>query len=796
MHKGKFVKISGGRTMNFFLHRKYLVFTGRKGVVSLLGFLFLLSLLSPLSFGQQGPSPPKDGVPHPLSGGPGQGLPLGRGQAGQGLPGQGKKLLTVERIYGEPSLMGRLPWAVQWSPDGKMITYLHLDKKTGKVDLWYYDVRSGKRHLLVDSDKLILPTPPKEKKPPRFRISRYLWSPTGEELLFPSKGDLFIYNLKTGQFRQLTQTKEPEKDPKFSPDGRYVAFIREYNLYALDLRTGDEIPLTTDGNKNLMNGQVDWVYDEEFDLHTGYWWSPDSKYIAYLQFDESPVPEYPIVDFIPYHATVTFQKYPKAGDPNPILRVGVVSLETRQTVWMDTGDETDIYIPRVTWLPDGKHLAIQVLNRDQTQLDLLLADVRTGRTSGRAGRRILREEQPCWINIRDDLYFFKDKPYFIWSSERDGFRHLYLYNTQGKLIRRLTRGSWQVEELCGVDEKAKMVYFTATEKSPLERHLYRVRLNGRGFRRLTSQAGTHRIVMSPDSRHFLDYYSDVKTPTQLTLYRANGRRVAILEENRVPELEEYALSEPEFLTLASEDGDTLYALMIKPPDFDPTRKYPVIVRVYGGPHGQVVRNSFRTGWGSLWHQMMAQKGYIIFSLDNRGSWGRGKRWEDTIYRRFGEVELRDQLQGVRYLKSLPFVDSTRIGIWGWSYGGYMTCYAMFRAPEVFKVGVAVAPVTDWRDYDTIYTERYMDRPQDNPEGYKQSSPVNYAANLKGKLLIIHGTSDDNVHFQNTVQLVDELIKAGKSFDLMIYPRKSHGIGGKNARIHLFNLITNYFLENL
>ena len=709
------------------------------------------------------------------------------------LAQQGKKQLTVERIYSKPSLSGQLPRGLQWSPNGEMITYLQPNK-AGQMDIWYYEVKTGKRALLVDSKKLLLEEekiPPEEEEgKSQFQIRRYIWSPTSSHLLFPLQGDLFLYHLSTGTLKRLTATKEMEEEPKFSPDGRYVSFVRNYNLFAIDLKTGQEFALTTDGYKDVMNGKLDWVYPEELEITTAYWWSPDSRYVAYLQMDERPVPEYPIVDFIPYHAVIEPERYPKAGDPNPIVRVGVVALKNPQTIWMDVGKDTDIYIPRVMWLPDGKTLAIQRLNRAQNQLDLLFADATTGKS-----RCVLRETDSHWINLHDHLYFLKNGERFLWSSERDGFRHFYLYNIDGKLLRQLTSGNWQVVSLCGIDEKKGIVYFTATEKDVLERHLYRIKLNGSGFKRLTSRDGTHHIVMAPDCRHYLDYYSTVVTPIQLSLHRANGKRVAFIAENQVAELQEYVLSTPEFLIITTEDGATLHAMMIKPADFDSTKKYPVIVHIYGGPHAQVVRNAWG-GSGYLWHQMMVQKGYIIFSLDNRGSYGRGKAWETTIYHRFGEVELKDQLCGVEYLKSLPYVDSQRIGIWGWSYGGYMTCYAMLNAPEVFKVGVAVAPVTDWRDYDTIYTERYMGLPKDNPEGYEVSSPVNQVANLKGKLLICHGTSDDNVHFQNAVQLADKLIKVCKQFDLMLYPGKKHGIRGQNARIHLFTKITNCFLENL
>jgi dipeptidyl-peptidase-4 len=497
-----------------------------------------------------------------------------------------------------------------------------------------------------------------------------------------------------------------------------------------------------------------------------------------------------MVNYLSYTGQTETMRYPKAGDANPFVQVGVVRVQGGKPRWMGTGSNKDVYIPRVAWLRDSKRLAIQRLNRAQTKLELLFADAATGKA-----RVILAEEDPHWVNVFDDPYFFEDGKRFLWSSERDGFRHLYLYDLSGKLERQVTRGAWAVTDLAGVDERNGAVYFTATEKSPIERHLYRAGFDGATVTRITREDGTHGIAMAPDARHYADSYSNATTPPRQDLYRADGTRVLAINENRVAELDQYGLQPVEFFVVRGADGTELHAMMIKPPDFNPSRKYPVLIYTYGGPHAQIVRNAWG-GTNFLWHQMLAQKGFLIFGLDNRGMAGRGHAFETSIHRRMGETELADQLAGVNYLKSLAYVDGARLGIWGWSYGGYMTCYAMLNAPDVFKAGFAGAPVTDWRQYDTIYTERYMARPQDNPDGYKRSSPVNQAAQLKGKLLIAHGTGDDNVHYANTVQLGEEFIRAGRYAEILVYPGRGHGISDRTARLHLMNRVTRFFLDNL
>jgi len=724
-----------------------------------------------------------------------------RAQAVAGKP------LTVERIYGEPSLSGKLTQGVEWSPDGKLLSYFRAlhGGPSAETEIWVLDVATGARRVLVDAEKLrqfLPPAGPRGQQTGLGRVApqRYLWAPRGDALLLVSSRELYWFDLKTQSGKRLTapedtgkkgaQANRTLKDPKISPDGRWVSFVRGHDLWVVNVAGGEEKRLTHGGREELRNAELDWVYPEELEIRTAYWWSPDSSQIAYLEMDERPVTQYPLVDYLSYTGEVGTLRYPKAGDANPIVRVGVVRVGGGETRWIELGRDTNIYVARVGWLRDSQRVAIERLNRAQNKLELLWADAADGKA-----QVILTEEDPYWINLSDDLYFFGDGQQFLWSSERDGFRHLYLYDLSGKLLKQLTRGAWGVTSLVGVDERQGMVYFMATEKSPLERHLYRVSTDGAGVTRISREEGTHSVIMAPDEAHYLDAYSNALRPPRQDLYPSDGSHPLALNENKVPELDAYALQPVEFFTVPGADGTPLEALMIKPPGFDASRKYPVIVNLYGGPHGQVVRNA----WGGanfLWHQMMAQKGYIIFSVDNRGMAARGHAFETPIYHRMGQVELADQRAGVAYLKSLPYVDGARIGIWGWSYGGYMTCYAMLNAADTFKAGFAGGPVTDWRQYDTIYTERYMGLPQENEEGYKDSSPVSHAARLQGKLLIAHGTSDDNVHFANTLELAEQFVKAGQYAEIQIYPGRGHAISDPAARIHLFRRVTQFFLANL
>jgi dipeptidyl-peptidase-4 len=708
------------------------------------------------------------------------------------------KALTVERIYSQPSLSGRLTRGLAWTPDGKSLSYFETtgSGKESKTELWALDAASGERRVLIGADKLESILPAETLRPTqatglgRRAPSQYQWAPDGGGLLFEGSTALAWLELKSQAGRTLVSGKAAIADPKISPDGRFVSFIRDHNLWLLNLADGKERSVTQGGREEIHKGELDWVYPEELEAKTAYWWSPDSSMIAYLEMDERKVSQYPLVDFASPSGEAEMERYPAAGGANPVVHVFVVSLSGGELHAMDTGAETDVYIPRVTWLADSKYLAIQRLNRAQTTLDLLIADAGTGKT-----RSALTETDPNWINLSDDLHFLKDGKRFLWSSERSGYRHLYLFDLEGKQVAQLTKGEWEVTAVDAVDEAKGQVYFTATEKSPLERQLYRVALDGSGFTRITKDAGSHASVLAPNAATFYDTFSNTSAPPRQDLYRADGSHVAAINENKIAELADYHLSPMQFLSVKSQDDVPLNASIIKPPNFDPQKKYPVLVYTYGGPHAQVVRNT----WGGanfLWHELMAQKGYIIFSVDNRGSAGRGHGFETPLHFRLGAQELSDQRDGVRYLKSLPYVDASRIGVWGWSYGGHMTLHLMFEAGDDFKVGFAGGPVTDWRYYDSIYTERYLGLPQKNEKGYQDSSPVKYAAQLKGKLLIAHGTGDDNVHFANTLSVINDLIEAGKYVEVLAFPGRGHGVSDPPARRVLMQRVTQFFIDNL
>jgi dipeptidyl-peptidase 4 len=713
-------------------------------------------------------------------------------------PTDAGKALTVERIYSQPSLSGRLTPGLAWTPDGKGLSYFETkgSGKDAKTELWVMDAASGGRRLIVAAEKLESILPPDASRPTqttglgRRAPSQYQWAPDGTGILFQGPTALAWLDLKTRTGRTLVSGKAALADPKISPDGRCISFVRDHNLWLVGVADGKERTVTQGGTEEIRKGELDWVYPEELEIKTAYWWSPDSSAIAYLEMDERKVSQYPLVDFSSPTGEAEMERYPTAGGANPVVRVFLVSLSGGEPRAMDTGAETDIYVPRVNWLSDSKRLAIQRLNRAQTALDLLIADARTGKT-----HTILTENDPNWINLSDDLYFLKDGKRFLWSSERSGYRHLYLFDLEGKQLAQLTKGEWEVSAIDAVDETNGTVYFSATEKSPLERQLYRVAVDGTGFTRLTKDAGTHAAVVAPNAAAFYDTYSNAATPPRQDLCRADGSHIAAINENKVTELANYHLSPMEFLTVKSRDGVLLNAGIIKPPDFNPQKKFPVLVYTYGGPHAQVVRNA----WGGanfLWHQLMAQKGYIIFSLDNRGSAGRGHAFETPLHLRLGAQELSDQSDGVQYLKSLPYVDPNRIGVWGWSYGGHMALHAMFEAGDDFKAGFAGGPVTDWRYYDSIYTERYLGLPQKNEKGYKDSSPVKYAAQLKGKLLVAHGTGDDNVHYANTLSVINDLVEAGKYAEVLAFPGRGHGVSDPPARRVLMQRVTQFFLDNL
>jgi dipeptidyl-peptidase-4 len=708
------------------------------------------------------------------------------------------KPLTVDRIYSEPSLSGRLTRGIAWTPDSKQISFFESNAtgKAGRTELWAVDVASGQRRVILSAEKLesVLPADAEQSTQAtglgRHAPAEYQWAPGGSALLFQGATSLAWFDLKTQTSRGLVSGKERIADPKISPDGKYVSFVRNHNLWLVSVADGKERAFTEGGTEEVRKGELDWVYPEELEITTAYWWAPDSSAIAYFQMDESKVAKYPLVNFSSPTGEAEEERYPPAGGGNPTVRVFVAPVGGGEAHAMDSGENADIYVARVNWLTDSKHIAIQRLNRPQTALDLLICDAATG-----AAHAALNETDQYWINVSNDLRFLKDGKRFLWSSERSGYRHLYLYDLEGKQLAQITKGEWEVSAVDAVDEGKGLVYFTGTAKSPLERHLYRVSLDGSAISRITIHNGTHGVKMAPDSSAFVDTYSDVVTPPRQDVARADGSLLRVINENKVAELADYHLSAPQFLSVKAHDGMALNAVMIKPPDFDESKKYPVLIFTYGGPHAQVVLNA----WGgntALWNQSMTQKGYIIFSLDNRGSAGRGHLFEEPIHYNLGAVELADQREGVAYLKSLPFVDGERIGIWGWSYGGTMTLNAMFSAGGQFKAGFAGGPVTDWHFYDSIYTERYLGLLPQNEKGYRASSPIDRAENLKGKLLIAHGTGDDNVHFGNTLSLINELIAHGKYAEVMPLPGRGHGASDPAARKVIFNRVTQFFLDNL
>ena len=725
--------------------------------------------------------------------------------APSGVLAQGTKDLTIERILSGPSLSGHNVHGMEWTKDGKRVSF--LERGADGPELWTADAATGEKKVLLDAETLKSVTQPEKEKAiqstglGRVQAENYEWAPDGKSLMFVGSNDLVIYDLATKSVKPLLSSQAEIEDPKFSPDGKWVSFVREANLWVVSTNGGDAKALTTGGSEEVLKGKLDWVYPEELDCTTAYWWSPDSTKVAYYEMDERPVTRYPIMDMSSPTGAMEYTRYPQAGEANPIVRVGVVGVGAGKTTWMDTGANTDVYIPRVVWRTDSKSVGIERLNRAQTELDLLFADAQSG-----ASKTILTTTDKYWINVGNDLYFFSDGKRFLWSDERTGYRHLYLYDVLGRLIEPLTSGDWTVSGAGGfgpgaatppaVDEANGYIYFSSNKDEVQGVRLFRLSLKDKSITPLTPTAGTHETSTAPGGAAFVDTYSDASHPRRQDLYSGDGKHLATLAENKVPELAEYRLAPVEFLSVTASDGTKLNARMIKPPDFDPAKKYPVLIDVYGGPDVQNVTNAW-DGVMYLWQEMLAEKGYIIFSLDNRGSAGRGHVFETPIYHHLGRIELQDQLAGVQYLKSQAYVDGSRIGVWGWSYGGFMTLNSLLNAPGVFKMGVSVAAVTDWHLYDTIYTERYMGRPQDNAEGYESSSVVNQTGNLVNALMVVHATGDDNVHFANTAELLNEMIENGKyPKDLVIFPGRGHGISDPPATSLLFKRITLYILDNL
>jgi len=681
-----------------------------------------------------------------------------------------------------------------WAPDDKRFAFIDDQK------LMVFDIASKTRRELLpmgDLEKAAVKVPDAEVFDwTNRRVSEepIQWFNSGDRLLVTHEGDLFVVHLDASEpgkakFDQLTSTAEQEYDPKLSPDNRSVSFRRLHDLYVLDIESRKVTRLTNNGSETLLNAELDWVYPEELDLGTAHWWSPDSRHIAYLQLDTHSEPVFPQVSLLNSRGLLEPERYPKAGDPNAEARVGVVDINGGPTKWMNLGETRDALIARVTWLPDSSAVAVMRLNRIQNNLDLIRANISTGDADV-----LIHESDPYWINVQDAPYFLKSGKGFLWESERGegGYRHFYFYGMDGKLRHQITKGDWVVQRLLSVDESAVRIYYMSNEGSPVESHLYEVDLNGKHSTRLTAGAGVHGVSLSPPGAYFTDSFSNVTTPPSQSLRGGDGAELMVWSPVDRTASEKYALSTPEIVEVPASNGDIMYGRLIKPVPFDPTKKYPVIVQVYGGPGVQTIHNQW-SGVGQ--DQLYASSGYIVWSLDNHGSMGRGHKWESVIFRDMGRHELEDQKTGIEYLKKLGYVDPARIGITGWSYGGYMTLYSLVNAPGVFKAGLSGAPVTDWRNYDSIYTERYMGMPQINADGYQHSSPKTHAGDLQAKLLILHNIEDDNVHFQNTMQMAEALEKADKQFRMVVFPQKSHGVFGMYSK-SLYTTALDFFNENL
>jgi dipeptidyl-peptidase-4 len=658
---------------------------------------------------------------------------------------------------------------VMWTPDGT--AYYESEKDTFvRID----PINDQKSPLFDDAAILKAYNTITSKSVEKLPFRRFSYLDEGKKIRFMVGNNAYVYELATGKIisyvpeRNITGVRGRIYSEVFSPDFKYRAFARDYNLYIQDLE-GTETALTTDGHKDLRNGFPDWVYPEELSQYEAFWWSPDSKKIAFMQFDESPVSKYPIVHDISPRPELELQSYPKAGDNNPIINFFIVDIKSKEITRIEIGIETNVYLFRGQWTHDGKEFTYQRLNRLQNVLELFAADPETGKV-----RRILKYEDPCYIEANFDLRFLSDNQHFIWTSERSGWNEIYLYDLQGNLVKQLTNAKLPVRRILDVDEENGWVYFSGAEYRGMESHAYRVKLDGTGFMKLTREPGSHRVSFSPGGKYFTDSFSSWSTPPRTTLHRADGTLIRQLGKSIISEeFKSLGLIEPEQFTFKSADGKyELDGILYKPAHFDEKEKYPLIMSVYGGPGAKRIYNRFSLNDGS---QALAQLGFIVIAIDHRGVSGRGKAFQNLMYMNLGQIELEDHVAAAKYIGQRPYVDENRVGIFGHSYGGYMTCIALLKAPDVFHVGVAGAPVTDWRNYDTIYTERYMRRPQDNPDGYKKGSCMNYAKDLKGNLFIHHGAVDNNVHLGNSIQLIQALQKYNKIFGFMIYPEQRHGI---------------------
>jgi dipeptidyl-peptidase-4 len=623
----------------------------------------------------------------------------------------------------------------------------------------------------------------------------------GIESIYRRSTKSYVYLFDAGEKKLIKLDTAKLMHPALSPDGRKVAYVKDNNLYLYDIPTRTTKAVTTDGKWNfIINGNCDWVYEEEFEFSQAFEWSPKGNYIAYYRFDETNVKEYNLTIYDNAYNKDYRYKYPKAGEANSVVDIYIYDV-TNDKKTKAQYEQGDIYIPRIKWTKDDDNLVVYWMNRHQDDLKLLMTNARTG-----AGSLLYEEKNKYFVEINDDWWFLKDGKNFLFTSEMNGYRHLYLYGLDGKSKTQITRGNYEIADVNGVDETNKLIYYTMAYPRPMDRNLFVTDFTGKRTYQLTQGQAWHRVVLNDQFTQFYDYRSDINTPQVVTLNQiVTGKKKDISTQvvKTVNEsaklklkLDEYAIGKAEFIRVPNSKGDSLNGWMLKPVGFDPAKKYPVLFCNYGGPGSQQVSNRF--GAVSIWHQLLAERGFIVVSIDNTGTGFRGEEFKKKTYLQLGKFEIEDQIDAAKYIGKMPFVDAGNIGHWGWSYGGFMSSLAITKGNEVFSAAVAVAPVTSWRYYDNIYTERYMRTPQENPKGYDDNSPINHTDLIKGKYLIIHGTADDNVHFQNATQMVTALVKSNIDFESAYYPNKNHGISGglDNTTFHLWSKMTNWILENM
>jgi dipeptidyl-peptidase-4 len=708
----------------------------------------------------------------------------------------GSRRLTIDDIYSPTrriNFSGTPETAITWIDPA---TYLTRRRGTNGVEWLKVNAASGNTSSLFDAGAMeaavaALPGVSRDEASQVARSEDLTFNPSRSGALATIGDDLYFYDFGSTKAARLTRERGEEEIATFSPDGRMVAFVRGNNLHVVDIASQREHAITTDGNHQLLNGKLDWLYQEEIygrGNFRGYWWSPDSTRLAFLQLDEQPVPEYTVVDHIPYRPALEVTDYPKAGDPNPLVKLGVARVAGGGPSWVDlsTYSGSEILIVNVGWSPDSQQVVHQVQDREQTWLDLNLADMSSGRS-----RRLIRETTKAWVNENGNPVWLKDGS-FLWLSERSGFKHVYRHSAAGELIAQVTNGQWEVRTLYGVDEANGAIYFTSPERSSIATDIYRVRLDGSAMTRLSQRAGTNRAIFNSDFTQYVGIWSNVTTPTQVRLHRADGSEVRVIDANGVSALTEFRPSTPEFVQVKTRDGFVMDGMLIKPPDFDRSRRYPVYQFTYAGPGAAQVRDQ----WGGseyMFHQLLAQHGIVVWILDNRSASGKGAESQWPVYGRLGELELQDLEDGVTWLKQQTWVDPSRLVLSGWSYGGFMTAYALTHSTS-WSAGIVGAPVTDWRDYDTVYTERLMKMPRNNVEGYRRTAPRFAADQLNAQMLLVHGTMDDNVHMQNSIQFAYELQRAGKPFEMMVYAKQRHGFNDSRLVTHLRQTMLDFVMR--